>query len=237
MSEDPSHDATTIRASKGGGNGGKWLLGALGAVVLLGGGYYAWKSMGPSDRTNIDAAYNDTYEDDPLRAGPIEPDQNVPAESASTDESAAPPASAERRSAPARRSTARAEAVPEETIGITPASMTTASTMEDSEEVIVRGIARPIWANVPSERRLSQLYPERALNRGREGEASLHCTVLDGGALDCSRVSETSSQFGTAALRVSRTLRHASQLADGSTAAGTPVNLRVVFRMKDEQRG
>jgi hypothetical protein len=49
-------------------------------------------------------------------------------------------------------------------------------------------------------------------------------------------VSETPGGFGNAALRVSRTLRHASRRADGSNATGTPVNLRVVFRIDDNQR-
>ena len=89
---------------------------------------------------------------------------------------------------------------------------------------------------MPSERHLSALYPQRALERGREGEASLHCTVQDSGALDCVRVEETPGGFGNAALRVARTLRHAPQLADGSDAAGSPVNLRVVFRIADDQR-
>ncbi|UPT63863.1 MAG: energy transducer TonB [Hyphomonadaceae bacterium JAD_PAG50586_4] len=96
---------------------------------------------------------------------------------------------------------------------------------------------RPIWARTPNERRLSALYPERALARGREGEARLTCIVQDGGALDCDRVSETPGGFGAAAVRVARTFRHAPQLADGSNAIGTPVNLRVVFRIDDDPRG
>src|SRR5688572_428128 len=83
-------------------------------------------------------------------------------------------------------------------------------------------------------RRLSALYPERALERGREGEARLHCIVQAGGTLDCERLSETPGGFGPAALRVARTLRHAPRLEDGSDAEGTPVRLRVVFRMAEE---
>jgi TonB family protein len=215
--------ATTIHASKGGG--GKWLLGAAAAVVLLGGGYLAWKNYAPS-QDNAQMAYNDTYADDnALRAGPLEPDTNVVAESAAADESAAPPAPAART----RRATSRANAVPEATFGITPVSA-------DENEIVVPAPQRPIWASTPSARRLSAMYPTRALERGREGEASLHCTVLNGGTLDCAKVSETPGGFGNAALRVSRTLRHAEQRADGSSAIGTPVNLRVVFRMPEEER-
>jgi hypothetical protein len=235
---DETHDATTIRASKGGG-GGKWLLGALGAVVLVGGGYAAWKAS-DTDRTNIDAAYTDTYSQEPLRAGPLESDDDTLAEPASTDEDIVPPARTEpRRAEPARRSTARAETVPEATIGITPINATDEDLnppVGDSDDIVVRAPPRPVWARTPSERRLSALYPTRALERGREGEARLACVVQDGGALDCERISSTPGGFGTGAMRVANSLRHAPYRADGQDAAGTPVNLRVVFRIEDEDR-
>jgi hypothetical protein len=56
-----------------------------------------------------------------------------------------------------------------------------------------------------------------------------------GGSLDCQRVEETPG-FGPAAMRVARSLRHAPTRADGANAAGTPVNLRVVFRIDDNRR-
>lgn len=55
--------------------------------------------------------------------------------------------------------------------------------------------------------------------------------------LDCDRASETSRSFGTAALRVARSYRHATQLADGSSAVGSPVNMRVMFRIEEDERG
>jgi TonB family protein len=240
VSEDPAHGASKIHASKpsdgGGGGAGKWLLGGLAAVVLLGGGYYAWKSMAPN-QSNSELAYNDeTYADDPLRAGPL--DDDVTAESAmADDEPAAEPASSgTRRTAPAaQRSTASAEAVPEATIGVTPVSLSTDQT-DEGEDIIVNAPRRPVWVQAPSERRLATLYPARALQQGLEGEASLQCTVLDGGSLDCAPVSESETGFGNAALRVSRQLRHASYTSSGADAAGTPVNLRVVFRMEDGAR-
>lgn len=245
MSKDHEHDdsthhgATTIRASKGGG-GGRLLLGAVAAAVLVGGGYFAYKNFAtPQD--GAQTAYNDSYAsdpyaDDPLRAGPVTSDDDTLAETASTDDVAPPSATAERRAAstPARRSAARSELVPEETIGITPISVTTEA--EEGDDIVVSAPRRPIWERTPTARRLSAMYPERALERGREGEARLACIVQDGGALACEKMSETPGGFGNAALRVSRTLRHAPQLADGSNAAGSPVNLRVVFRIDDENR-
>jgi len=230
------HGATTIRASKGGG--GKWLLGALAAVVLVGGGYAAWKTL-DSDRTNIDTAYTDPYPDEPLRAGPLAPDEDQLAENASAGVSIASPDESEPVAArPPRRSATRPAPVPEATIGITPASVTADETaVQDGGDIVVTAAPRPVWVRTPSERRLASLYPTRALERGREGEARLRCTVLNDGALDCARIEATPGGFGTAALRVARTLRHAPVRADGSDAAGTPVNLRVVFRLDEDERG
>jgi TonB family protein len=230
VSEENPHGASTIHASKGGG-GSKWLIGAAAAVLLLGAGYVAWTNFAPG-QNSTETATNDEFSPEPLRAGPLEPDQDTTADSAASDESAAAPAPAETRAtSPARRATPRAAApVPEEVVGITPASATTV----DSDEIVVTA-RRPIWSRTPSERRLSALYPQRALDRGREGEASLACTVQGSGVLDCESVSATPG-FGAAALRVARTFRHSTTLADGSAAAGTPVNLRVVFRMAEEDR-
>lgn len=245
--------ATKIHASKGGhgghddegggGGGGKWLLGAVAAAVLLGGGYYAWSNYGPA-QSDTQTAYNDSfsdrYGDDPLRAGPAD-DDNAVAQSATTEDDVAAPAAATEtpRATPARRQAARATPapapIPEETIGVTPISASTEESV-DGDDIVVTGARRPVWTRTPNERRLTALYPERDLNRGREGEARLSCTVLADGALDCARAEETSSSFGRAALRVARTFRHAPTLADGSDATGTPVNLRVVFRMDEDTR-
>lgn len=235
---DAHHGATTIRASKGGGNGGKLVLGAVAAALLLGGGYYAYQNYG-APQNGAQTAYNDTYSsnqygDDPLRAGPVESSDDAIADTASSN--ATPPAASERRVASSeRRAPARRDAIPEETIGVTPASLTTDDTT-NGDDIVVTAAPRPIWVRTPSERRLSSYYPERALERGREGEARLNCTVLNGGSLDCQKTSETPGGFGNAALRVARSLRHASTRADGSNAEGTPVNLRVVFRIDDDTR-
>jgi TonB family protein len=239
VSKDP-HGATEIHASKGGGGPAKWLLGGLAAVVLLGGGYYAWQNYVPSQPSSeiaLTDPYADSYSDAPMRAGPVDSEQDTLAQGASTDEATvSTPATTTRRAASTPSTTSRVQTaeVPEETFGITPASATTGYTQED--DIVVTAPRRPIWARTPSARRLSELYPARALERGREGEARLHCTVLSNGALDCARVEETPGGFGNAALRVARTLRHAPQLRDGSDATGSPVNLRVVFRMADEDR-
>lgn len=248
MSENPARGATTIRPSKGdpanddkgGGGGGRLLLGAVAALVLIGGGYFAWKTYGTT-QSSAQAALNDTYSsssyaDDPLR-GPTETGGDTVADPASADSGAAATATDEVRSPRSTRSaTASANAVPEETIGITPISATASEAATSGDDIVVTASRRPIWVRTPSARRLSALYPERALARGREGEARLHCTVRGNGALDCARMEETPGGFGPAAIRVASTLRHAPRLADGRDATGSPVNLRVVFRLDDETR-
>lgn len=207
----------------------KWIAGAAVVALIAGGGYYAWQQQAPEAPSSFETAFNDVYGPESFEDSPTDP--AMTADAAATEEAPAaapPPASAPRRAAPARA----AAPVPEETIGVTPASVA----VEESDEIVVTGARRPVWTRTPNARTLTALYPERALERGREGEASLSCTVQAGGALDCERVSETPGGFGNAALRVSRTLRHAPQLADGSDAVGTPVNLRVVFRIEDEPR-
>lgn len=234
MSKDPVHGASKIEPSKRGlsssGLSSKWLLGAAAAVVLAGGAYAAWTEFGPApERSEI--AYDDTYDEDALRASSLDASDDAVAASASAESSAAP-APSSRTTAP--RATASASDIPEDTIGITPAS---ASAQYQEDDVIVTAPWRPVWARTPSARRLSAMYPARALERGREGEARLACIVENNGALDCDPVSATPGGFRGAALRVANTLRHAPQRADGADAAGTPVNLRVVFRIEDNPRG
>lgn len=236
MSEDPHHGASEIRASKGSGGGGKWLLGALAAIVLVGGGYAAYRTMTPAQNDD-QYAINNEYDDvDSLRASPLgEPsstaidDDNAVAGTAS---SGAAPAPSQRAR---QRQYAEAEPVPETTIGITPINATSDETVDESESVIVTPPRGPVWSRVPTARRLSALYPARALEREREGEARLACIVRESGRLACENVEQTPG-FGGAALRVANTLEHSPYRADGSSAVGTPVNLRVVFRMEDGDR-
>ncbi len=233
MTEDPHHGASEIRASKGsGGGGGKWLLGALAAVVLVGGGYAAYRTMTPA-QTDDQYAINNEYDDADLRASPLgEPSSStaIDDENAVAGAVAAPP-----RQRARTRQYAEADPVPETTIGITPINATSDETVDESESVIVTPPRGPVWSRVPTARRLAALYPARALEREREGEARLACIVQQTGRLACENVEQTPG-FGGAALRVANTLEHSPYRADGSSAIGTPVNLRVVFRMEDGDR-
>jgi TonB family protein len=227
VSDDPTYGETmTIYASQSGGEGAKWLLGAAAAALALGSGYFAWKNNAPSAHDTQIASY-DPYAGEPLHAAPLPPSpEMIAANAAAAADPVAALAPTETRRT--RRASAHAPAVLEETIGVAAAT--------DSDEIVVTGARRPIWARTPSPRRLAALYPQRALDRGREGEASLQCVIQAGGALACERVSATSRAFGAAALRVARRFRHAKQLADGSDATGARLNLRIVFRLEEETR-
>ena len=228
-------NAHVIKPKSRAGGGMKWVAGAAVVLLLASGAYYAWNTMS-REQSEPQSAYNeslsptDSYDSDPLRTNPLPPqDENTAAEPASADESPAPARTAPRRSTPARTE------VPEETIGITPVNATTEESVGDGDDIVVSAPRRPVWQRTPSARRLSALYPQQQLERRREGEARLACIVRDGGALDCENVSSTPG-FSAAALRVARSFRHSTQLAGGSNAVGSPVNLRVVFRMEDERR-
>lgn len=229
-----------------GNTGARWLAGAAAAAVLLGGGYYALKNMPASqpaaEVASVDPGYGATASTSPYvttstPGATIDTAGVAPADSTVTTETkSAATAPTRRRTTTTTTTTTAATTVPEEVIGVSPASLTT--TADNSDEIVVTAGLRPVWVSRPSARRLSALYPERALERGREGEASVHCTVQDGGSLACVRASEypTNAGFGNAALRVASRYKHAAQLADGSSATGTPVNLRVIFRIADNDR-
>jgi len=256
MSHEPAEEKpVTIRASKGGGGAWKWIAGAAAAAVLAGGGYYAWQNYGATP-SNTNVASNDTQQfaqtsEPPIQAGPL-PAQQANNNVASPDESGSSSRSSSgtnTTAGPSRSGTSSSgtqtaaatssrrhtvQQTPQETIGVMPASMTT----QESEPIIVEGARRPVWTRTPAAWRLAETYPTRALEQGREGEASLRCTVLSNGALDCAPVSEypARSGFGGAALRVAHMFRHAQTLKDGRDAVGSPVNLRVVFRVDDNTR-
>lgn len=239
MNHQPGEEKpVTIRASKG-ASAWKWIAGAAGAAILAGGGYYAWQNYGsPPSNTSVasnQAQFAQTTQS-PIQARPLQTQQGAdavaPPEEGALRSASSMPRAAATPASPSRRRAL--EQAPQETIGVTPAS----AAALDSEAIIVEGARRPIWTRKPAAWRLAETYPTRALEQGREGEASLHCTVLSDGALDCAPVSEYPARagFGGAALRVAHMYRHAQSLRDGRDAVGSPVNLRVVFRIDDNTR-
>lgn len=233
------HHARPLHVRDRDNNVGKWLAGAAVAALVLGGGYYAVKNLpAPNSQSTEIAAYDaDGSSVTPYTAGPVTggiaatesapSDTTLAASSASSD--ARP--STTNRARPKPVQTASVE--PEYVVGVTPTSVDTSNS---ADELVITGARKPIWASTPSPRRLSAMYPSRALEREKEGEASVRCIVQANGSLDCDRVSESPARsgFGAAAVRVARSFKHAPTRYDGTAAAGTPVNLRVVFRIEDE---
>jgi len=93
-------------------------------------------------------------------------------------------------------------------------------------------ITRPQWASQPSAAQMSRAYPERALQDGISGSASLLCTVSAAGSLsNCSVTSESPSnrRFGTAALGLTRYFRMQPGAVNGQAIDGARVSFSVRF--------
>lgn len=231
---DPKATYTARDSHDSNRSGLKWLAGAAAVAVLLGGGYYVWNNR-PAVQPNSEiAAYDAQSSTTPFASGSSTSTADATVDSAAIGEGVSTTSSTRTSTSTGKRPAVRADAAAEEIVGVSPVS----AMRTDENEIVITGARRPVWSSKPSARRLSALYPARALERGKEGEASVHCTVQERGALDCVPVSEmpANAGFSTAALRVARTYRHAALRADGSAAVGTPVNLRVMFRIADEGR-
>jgi protein TonB len=89
-----------------------------------------------------------------------------------------------------------------------------------------------VWAQRPSARRISELYPSRALREGVGGRVELNCSVRANQSLACSVASEspTGLGFGQAALSASSSYRANPTLSDGSTSNGAPARIVVQFQ-------
>ncbi|MDX2238883.1 MAG: TonB family protein [Hyphomonadaceae bacterium] len=93
-------------------------------------------------------------------------------------------------------------------------------------------ITTPDWIRRPSD--LAAYYPERALDRGREGEVILDCVVGVDGRLGCTILSETPAgwNFGAAALAIARDHEMAPATRDGAPVEAQ-YRMRVPFTLAD----
>lgn len=94
-------------------------------------------------------------------------------------------------------------------------------------------ITDPTWIERPSGRDFARYYPERAIEREREGRVVLNCVVGSDGRISCTVSSEdpTGWGFGEAALRISRHFRMAPATADGRPTDGGRVRVPINFRL------
>ncbi len=94
-------------------------------------------------------------------------------------------------------------------------------------------ITNPQWIERPNGRDFAREYPERALEREREGRVVLDCVVNADGRISCAVASEDPSGwgFGSAAVRISRSFRMSPRLEDGRPAEGGRVRVPIAFRL------
>ena len=93
-------------------------------------------------------------------------------------------------------------------------------------------ILNPDWISKPSGAQLADAYPDRALNLGIAGSATLLCTVgVDGQVRDCQVAAETPKNlgFGAAALRLSRWFKIRPKTEDGQAVDGALVRVPIQF--------
>jgi protein TonB len=88
------------------------------------------------------------------------------------------------------------------------------------------------WAQRPSSRRISDLYPDRAMRDGVGGRVELSCRVLTDPSLNCGVASESPSGmgFGRAAIAAASSYRANPTRSDGSPAANSTTRIGVQFR-------
>lgn len=89
-----------------------------------------------------------------------------------------------------------------------------------------------VWLARPSERRIAELYPQRALREGVGGRVVLNCTVLADLSTSCAVVSESPADegFGRAALSAARAYRSRGTLSNGASAVGSTTRVTFNFR-------
>lgn len=89
-----------------------------------------------------------------------------------------------------------------------------------------------VWAQRPSARRISELYPSRALREGVGGRVELSCSVRSNQSLACSVANESPAGlgFGQAALSASSSYRASPTLTDGASSNGAPARIVVQFQ-------
>lgn len=95
-------------------------------------------------------------------------------------------------------------------------------------------ITNPSWRRQPDAAVLSELYPQRALDAGVEGRATMICTVSEEGLLrDCQTTFETppGMRFGQATMAAARHYQANPRLENGVPVGGARVSVTINWRL------
>jgi protein TonB len=99
----------------------------------------------------------------------------------------------------------------------------------------VKTILNPDWISKPSGAQLAGAYPDRALDLGIAGSATLLCTVgVNGQVRDCKVAEEAPKDqgFGAAALKLSPYFRIRPETEDGEAVDGALVRVPLTFGVR-----
>ena len=95
-------------------------------------------------------------------------------------------------------------------------------------------ITNPDWLRKPNGDEMAQYYPPRAMDLGKEGKATLKCTVTAKGTVEnCMIVSEEPDNlgFGSAAMKLSRLFKMKPKTSDGQAVEGAEVTIPISFKL------
>jgi protein TonB len=95
-------------------------------------------------------------------------------------------------------------------------------------------VTNPDWLRKPNADEMGQYYPPRAMDLGKEGQASIKCSVTAKGTVEnCMVVSETPDGlgFGAAAMRLSKLFKMKPQTRDGQSVDGAEVTIPIAFKL------